>query len=185
VIDAVFGVLWVTFWIYWLVAAAATKGSLPGPRRAGSMGVRIRVGILVLVLLLVRSPILRGHSLAVHSAPLQAVGLALFLVGLASAVWARVHLGRNWGVPMSQRVDPELVTTGPYRYVRHPIYSGVLLALVGTALALALYWFVVVVAAGIYFVYSATVEERLMSERFPAQYPAYRARTRMLVPFVW
>ena len=184
-LDAVFGVLWVAFWIYWLAAATATKSSLPGPPGSRAASVRIRVGIIVVVLLLVRSPILRGHNLTVHSVPLQAVGLTLFLVGLASAVWARVHLGRNWGVPMSQRVDPELVTSGPYRFVRHPIYSGILLALIGTALAVDLYWFVPVAAAGIYFVYSATVEERLMAERFPTQYPAYRARTRMLVPFVW
>ena len=184
-LNTVFGVVWLAFWIYWLAAATSTKSSLPGPRGAWWAGVRVRAGIIVVTLLVVRSPIVRGHDLAVHSVSLQAIGLTLFLGGLAFAVWARVHLGRNWGVPMSQRVDPELVTSGPYRYVRHPIYSGILLALVGTALGLDLYWFVPAAAAGVYFVYSATVEERLMSERFPTQYPAYRARTRMLVPFVW
>ena len=49
-------------------------------------------------------------------------------MGLGFAIWARVHIGRNWGTPMTQRDDPELVTSGPYRFVRHPIYSGILVA---------------------------------------------------------
>ena len=65
---------------------------------------------------------------------------ACFVLGLALAVWARVYLGRNWGMPMSRRADPELVTTGPYRRVRHPIYSGLILAMAGTAIAVSLYW---------------------------------------------
>jgi protein-S-isoprenylcysteine O-methyltransferase Ste14 len=82
-------------------------------------------------------------------------------------------------------VDPELVTSGPYRYVRHPIYSGILLGLIGTAVALDPVWFVVVVIVAVYFAYSATVEERLMSVQFPADYAEYRRHTRMLVPFIW
>ena len=55
---------------------------------------------------------------------------AVFVLGLALAVWARVYLGRNWGMPMSAKADPELVTTGPYRRIRHPIYTGVILGMV-------------------------------------------------------
>jgi len=78
----------------------------------------------------------------------------------------------------------ELVTSGPYRYVRHPIYSGILLGFVGTGLATNLYWFIGFVVIGAYFIYSATVEERLMKTSFPKAYPEYRARTRMLIPFL-
>jgi protein-S-isoprenylcysteine O-methyltransferase Ste14 len=123
--------------------------------------------------------------LGVHSVGLEVLGLVILLLGLAVAVWARIHLGANWGTPMSQRVDPELVTSGPYRYVRHPIYSGILLGLIGTAVALDPVWFVVVVIVAVYFAYSATVEERLMSVQFPADYAEYRRHTRMLVPFIW
>ena len=59
----------------------------------------------------------------------------MFASGIGLAIWARIHLGRNWGMPTSQKADPELVTTGPYRFVRHPIYTGLLVALLGTALA--------------------------------------------------
>jgi protein-S-isoprenylcysteine O-methyltransferase Ste14 len=108
----------------------------------------------------------------------------VFLLGLAIAVWARVNLGRNWGTPMSQKVDPELVTTGPYRYIRHPIYSGIILAAIGTTIASSLYWIVVVVFLGAYFIYAATVEERIMGRLFPESYPRYKRSTKMLVPFL-
>ena len=86
---------------------------------------------------------------------------------------------------MSQKNEPELVTSGPYHLIRHPIYSGVLLAGVGTAVALSWPWLIAVALAGVYFVYSATVEERTMAEQFPENYPAYRRSTRMFVPFVF
>lgn len=85
---------------------------------------------------------------------------------------------------MTQKNEPELVTGGPYRLVRHPIYSGILLATVGTAVALNWRWLVIVALAGIYFVYSATVEERYLAEQFPDTYPAYKRSTKMLIPFV-
>ena len=85
---------------------------------------------------------------------------------------------------MSEKVDPTLVTTGPHRYIRHPIYSGLILAMVGTALAVKIYWLIVALLAGSYFVYSATVEERNMTRLFPATYPACKQSTHMLVPFI-
>jgi protein-S-isoprenylcysteine O-methyltransferase Ste14 len=95
-----------------------------------------------------------------------------------------VHIGRNWGTPMTQKNDPELVTSGPYRLVRHPIYSGILSAGVGTAVALSWIGLTAIALIGIYFLYSARVEERYMDTRFPDAYPAYKRSTKMLVPFV-
>ena len=106
------------------------------------------------------------------------------VVGLAFAIRARLTIGRNRGTPMSQKDDPELVTSGPYRLVRHPIYSGVLVAGAATALALSWWWLVAVALAGIYFIYSATVEERFLTEQFPDTYAAYKRSTKMLVPFI-
>jgi protein-S-isoprenylcysteine O-methyltransferase Ste14 len=120
----------------------------------------------------------------VHALAVQIVGLVLFLAGLGLAVWARIYLGRNWGMPMTRKDEPELVTSGPYRFVRHPIYSGLFLAILGTTLATNLYWLIALAALGVYFVYSARVEERLMTASFPGVYPEYQARTRMLIPFL-
>jgi protein-S-isoprenylcysteine O-methyltransferase Ste14 len=77
------------------------------------------------------------------------------------------------------------VTTGPYRRVRHPIYSGIILAMIGTAIAVSWYWLLAVVLLGAYFVYSAVMEERYIAGLFPDTYPAYKRSTKMLVPFVF
>ena len=170
---------WVAFWIYWLVAAVGVKrGRTPWRHSAG-----VRVAIILVVLLLVRLGAFHGQ--AVTNDPWrEGVGLAIFASGLGAAVWARRKLGRNWGSPMSRKVDPELVTTGPYRWVRHPIYSGIIVALVGTAVAVSWYWLIAVALLGTYFVYSAVVEERELVRRFPDAYPDYARATRMLIPFV-
>jgi protein-S-isoprenylcysteine O-methyltransferase Ste14 len=86
---------------------------------------------------------------------------------------------------MTQKEEPELVTSGPYRWVRHPIYSGVLVAGVGTAVALSWLWLIAVGIVGAYFAYSATVEERYLTGEFPDAYPAYRRSTKMFVPLVF
>ena len=77
------------------------------------------------------------------------------------------------------------MTSGPYHLVRHPIYSGILVAGVGTAVALSWLWLTAVILAGVYFLYSATVEERYMAEQFPDSYPVYKRSTKMLFPFVF
>jgi protein-S-isoprenylcysteine O-methyltransferase Ste14 len=70
---------------------------------------------------------------------LLGTGLAIFVLGLALAIWARVYIGSNWGMPMSRRAEHELVTTGPYGRIRHPIYSGIILGTAGTAIAVSPY----------------------------------------------
>ena len=77
-------------------------------------------------------------------------------------------------MPTTQRAEPELVTAGPYGVVRHPIYSGILLALVGTALATSLIGLAIALIVGVFFFYAATVEERNLTATFPTAYPAYR-----------
>ena len=86
---------------------------------------------------------------------------------------------------MSEKADPELVTTGPYSIVRHPIYSGIILAMVGTTIAVSAYWLVAVFLLGAYFIYSAAMEERYMAELFPEAYPRYKQSTKMLIPFIF
>ena len=76
---------------------------------------------------------------------------------------------------MTQKDEPELVTSGPYHLVRHPIYSGILAAGIGTAVALSWLWLTAVALAGVYFLYSATVEERYMTDQFPDTYPVVQA----------
>jgi protein-S-isoprenylcysteine O-methyltransferase Ste14 len=169
--------VWIAFWLYWLLAAAGAKQSV-GRRRTRICGLTVALPIFVILRLL------GGGSLAVHSPVLAGVGAALVAAGLALAVWARIYLGGNWGMPMTRRAEPELVTSGPYRLVRHPIYSGLLLGVLGTTLAKNLFGLVFVVAVGAFFIYSARVEERNLATSFPSTYPAYKSATKMLIPFV-
>jgi protein-S-isoprenylcysteine O-methyltransferase Ste14 len=169
---------WAVFWIYWLVEAVRSK---PG----GGGGISGRpVGTVIVIAGIILIPRLHLHGLNVHAPVLRAIGVALFVAGLALAVWARINIGRNWGMPMTTKAEPELVTSGPYAVVRHPIYSGILLAFLGTALATNISWLLALVVGGAYFIYSATVEEKIMGTTFPDVYPSYRARTKMLIPFL-
>jgi protein-S-isoprenylcysteine O-methyltransferase Ste14 len=173
----VVGVIWLVFWVYWFASAFSAK--------RGSAGTQVRLpalGIVVAALLLLH--VGGVNKTEIHSPVLRAVGVILLVAGLGLCVWARINLGRNWGMPMTKKDDPELVTSGPYRYVRHPIYSGLLLAIVGTAIATDLAWLVAAAIVGAYFFYSASVEEKLMSSSFPDAYAEYRSRTKMLIPFV-
>jgi protein-S-isoprenylcysteine O-methyltransferase Ste14 len=175
-LTAVVFSVWAVFWIYWLIAAAGAKRSVR-TSRFRPPGLLLLVGVVL-------SRVFKTSTLAVHSPVVQVVGLILLAVGLGLAVWARIYLGRNWGMPMTERAEPELITSGPYRSVRHPIYSGLLLAVLGTALATNLYWLIALALLGAYLSYSATVEERLMTTSFPADYADYKAHTKMLIPFV-
>jgi protein-S-isoprenylcysteine O-methyltransferase Ste14 len=179
-IEFFFAIGWAAFWIYWLAAAFSMKrGRVPWSRELG-----IRAVIAIAVILLIRSGAFRSHGPNTDQWR-AGLGVVLFVLGLGFAIWARLHIGLNWGTPMTQKDDPELVTSGPYRMVRHPIYSGILVAGVGTAVALNWQWLIAAALAGAYFVYSATVEERYLTEQFPDAYPMYRRSTKMLVPFVF
>jgi protein-S-isoprenylcysteine O-methyltransferase Ste14 len=179
-VEVVFVIGWAAFWLYWLVAAFSIKrGRVPWSREIG-----IRVVIVVVIVALVHLGAFRGR--ATSAGPWRgSVGILLFVLGLACAVWARLHLGRNWGTPMTQKDDPDLVTSGPYRFIRHPIYSGIMLAGVGTVIGLSWRWLIAMALVAMYFVYSATIEERYLAERFPDAYPAYKRFTKMLVPFIF
>lgn len=180
-IDITVLVLWLGFWAYWLAMAARVKRDRSRP--VGFFGARI--AIVVVIAVLIRSNLtVRGLFGAETNPALQAAGVAVLLTGLAAAVWARRTLGANWGMPMSQKLDPELVTSGPYRYIRHPIYAAFIVAMIGTTLAVGLFWLPAAVLACAYFVYSAFVEEGWLSREFPEAFAGYKRSTKMLVPFL-
>ena len=179
-IGIITGAGWIVFWAYWLVMAFTAKPEQSRWTRFAG----VRVGIILVILLLIRLRAFSGPGAATGNPWLLGIGLAFFVLGLALAVWARAYLGRNWGMPMSQRADPELVTTGPYGRIRHPIYSGIILGMVGTAIAVSPYWLIAVAILGAYFLFSAVIEERTMAKLFPAAYPPYKRATKMLVPYI-
>jgi protein-S-isoprenylcysteine O-methyltransferase Ste14 len=179
-IDTIIAAGWIIFWAYWLVMAVTAKSG----QRQWMQFARTWITFVVVAVIMSRFRIIRDHGAATGNPWLLGTGLTIFVLGLALAVWARVYLGGNWGMPMSQRAEHELVTTGPYRMIRHPIYSGMLLGTLGTAIAINLYWLNAAVILGAYFLISAAIEERTMIKLFPAAYPPYRHTTKMLIPHI-
>jgi protein-S-isoprenylcysteine O-methyltransferase Ste14 len=177
--------LWLLFVAYWAVAAMGAKRSASGRRWGREIGLRLVVILTVVALLQSRS--LRQflaqiqHSLS-QSALLGWTGVVLCLLGFGLAISARRHLGRNWGMPMSRKERPELITSGPYALIRHPIYAGLLLAMLGSAMGVNVLWALLLFLVGPYFIYSARREETTMLQLFPEHYTAYMARTGMLIP---
>jgi protein-S-isoprenylcysteine O-methyltransferase Ste14 len=179
---------WLIFLAVWIIAAFSAKRNT----RFNSVWWISRIAILIVFIALAQGGIFaKYHSdgglvlIAAGHPIIGAIGDALCGIGIAFAIGARFYLGRNWGIPMSVKVNPELVTTGPYASVRHPIYTGMLLAILGTTMTISLLWGIILVIAGAYFIYSATREEKLMAQTFPDTYPAYKARTKMLIPFIF
>lgn len=178
---------WAVFLLYWFVAAFSVK------RTVEKHGERWRALTLLLVLSMV-ALVAGGGPLAPYTRVVlwpqtPVIGLvadALALSGVVVLLWARATLGGNWSGSIVLKEEHELVERGPYRYVRHPIYSGLLLLLLGTAVLQGrVGGFLVFLLFLCGFAFKAREEERLLTRHFPEAYPRYRARVSGLVPFVW
>jgi protein-S-isoprenylcysteine O-methyltransferase Ste14 len=179
------GLCFAVFALFWIVAAFSTKRTV---RRTGWWA-RASLVVAAITLALVRMG--RGHldwlriELWPRTLATGLLGDLVALAGLLVMLWARVVLGRNWSGGVNLKQDHELIMRGPYRFVRHPIYSGLLLLFfgwaiwgghvrdfAGWALALVLLWI------------KASAEEKLMTQHFGSGYRDYKARVKALVPYV-
>lgn len=177
---------WVAWALYWLIAAVGNKPTQRRETVASRLAYMLALVAGGLLLAWHRSS--WGQLLDLRLWPRGAlpyiVGLAVLISGLAFSVWARVHLGRNWSGNVTVKEGHELIRSGPYRYVRHPIYTGILTGVLGTAIcsgtlraALGL----VIIAAA--FVVKLRAEERFMRETFPGQYQQFSTEVPALIPF--
>ena len=178
--------LWLAWALYWVIPAFGAKRT---KRRESLVSRESHVLPLLVGVTLIAWPHLRLTPWL--SRPLLPPGplrfgsaLALVVAGLAFTVWARVHLAGNWSGTVILKEGHELIRSGPYAYVRHPIYTGLLVALLGSAVACgelrALIGFALAMAA---FVRKLRIEERFMRESFPEQYRDYCAEVPALIPF--
>jgi protein-S-isoprenylcysteine O-methyltransferase Ste14 len=178
--------MWIAWLVYWLAAARDAK-----PARwhesAASRALHVVPVTLCFVLLAA------GHRLppvlTLRFAPpghlLPFGGALATALGLVFAVWARRHLGRNWSGIVTVKEDHTLIRSGPYRFVRHPIYSGLLLALLGTAAAIGEVRGVLAVLCALAgFLRKIRIEEQQMSQTF-VEYRRYREETAALIPFLY
>ncbi len=178
--------LWIVFGSFWVLAAFVQKRNA----RRQSIGSRlIQMSIILLVLVPFFVEGRRVGPLYRHLYPnvlvVQYFGVLLMFLGFGFAVWARFVLGRNWSGIVTVKEDHTLITRGPYAWVRHPIYTGILLALLGTALTLGTTVNLVevpVVAFALWL--KLRIEEKFMLETFGEQYTAYGRRVKALIPHV-
>ena len=181
-----FPVVWIVFFIYWQIKAIKTK-TTQRLEPAASRILRVFIFLVAIGLLLpIHIPQLWLYF------PLWPVGLwpfwlgaAVTIAGLLFAVWARVHLGRNWSRSVTIKQGHELITSGPYAAVRHPIYTGILTGLLGTAIALSqVRGFIVLVLFFIAFWMKLRIEEQWMRSQFGETYDRYAHHTAALVPYL-
>ncbi len=179
--------LWIGLGVVWFAGALFGKQTA---RRQSASSRLLHIGLGVLAFVLMFTKALRYGPLAWTFVPRTPAttytGLALTLAGIAFAIWARFFLGGNWSATVTVKQDHSLVRSGPYAIVRHPIYSGFLLALVGTAIAFRHAQGLAAVAiALITWRLKSRLEESFMREQFGEQYVQYQREVKALVPFVW
>ena len=175
---------WLVLGIYWVVSAVSTK-KVAVNENTGLRVFRLIMLAFMLVLLmpnwLSMGPL--GRPFVPRHSDIVWLGAALTALGVALAIWARWNLGRNWSDRVVLKVDHELIRSGPYRYLRHPIYTGVLLALAGTALTIGEWRGVLAtVLLGTNYYVKATREERILAANFGEAFTEYKRGTGFFLP---
>ncbi len=187
VYNYLFTALWVAFLLFWQIMAANAKTTQRLEPLASRM---IRVVLFLFAIILLSYPKIPLPWLNWPLFPQTRLtffaGAAITTAGLLFSVWARFHLGRNWSRSVTIKKDHELIVTGPYALARHPIYTGLLIGFLGTAIAVAQpRGFLAVAIIFIVFWVKLRLEERWMRENFGASYDSYSKRVAALVPFLF
>jgi protein-S-isoprenylcysteine O-methyltransferase Ste14 len=185
--EAFFPVVWITFLVYWRIKALGTKTTQRTEPAASAILRALTFVIVIVMLSTTRIPLPWLYRQLWPSGlwPFW-IGAAVTVLGLLFAVWARHHLASNWSSAVTIKQGHELITTGPYARVRHPIYTGILAGFLGTAIALSqvrgvlgfVLIFVVLWA-------KLRMEEEWMRSQFGETYTTYVHRTAALVPYLF
>ncbi|MGC1547908.1 MAG: isoprenylcysteine carboxylmethyltransferase family protein [Rhodanobacter sp.] len=179
---------WLAWLAYWIWSARGVKRATRVESTWSRFG-KYWLPIMVAVALMRPLPVFSGTVLDVNFIPswlwIVWLGLIMTFAGLLFACWARVILGRNWSGVVQLKQDHELIERGPYRFVRHPIYSGLLLAILGTGLMIGEWRALLALAiVGISFWRKLRLEERWLGEYFGDAYADYMRRVKALVPWL-
>jgi len=181
--DVISAACWGIVIVVWIVGAIDTARKAPNVESKPRASVTPIVLFIALVLVLTR---IHWEALSFDSAGLTLIGAAILVSSTVFTVWSRVALGSMWSVNALARVDHELRTSGPYSVTRHPIYTGMIGMVLGTALVSGHgEWILILILVVVGLVGKAVREERMMMSTFPQDYPAYRNRVPGLVPRPW
>jgi|SRR5712671_96753 len=178
------GALWTVFAVFWVLAAFGRK---PAQRRESPVA-RLSHTLFTaaaLFLLYSNDPVfgVLRHRFAPHTSWLPLLGVVITAAGVAFAIWARIHLGKQWSADVTIRRDHELIRTGPYTHIRHPIYTGMLSAMLGTALIVGEYRaLAAVVIATVGFWIKARKEESFLEQEFGPRFEEHKRRTGFFLP---
>jgi protein-S-isoprenylcysteine O-methyltransferase Ste14 len=176
---------WIIFLAYWLISAFGQKAIAEGQSLASTLAHRIPVGLGWFLLAYQGLPPPMNLVLMPRRDWALVIGVVICVFGLFVTIWARWTLAGNWSSDVTFKQGHELVKTGPYRFVRHPIYTGLLVMCLGSAIEIGrLRCFLSLVVVGLGFWIKLKQEERLMLRHFPDEYPVYRKQVKALVPFV-
>jgi len=186
-VDDMIGPMWVAIFVIWAISGLTTKRTVGSGTDARA---RISLWGVIMGWLILFNQGLRAGVLGQRFVPIGPgvvyTGTALTALGLGFALWARFTIGRNWGRLITVQEDHQLIRKGPYAIVRHPIYSGFMLATFGTALAIGQVGGLVATAlVVISWGYKSRLEERYMVEHFGAEYEQYRQQVKGLIPGLW
>jgi protein-S-isoprenylcysteine O-methyltransferase Ste14 len=178
------GRMWGVWLLYWIISAARVKSTNRRESSASRLSYLLPT-LLGVGLMASRKARWLADSVFPFTSDLSQLAIALTAVGLGFAIWARWHLGRNWSASVTAKEGHELIRTGPYAFVRHPIYTGMLTAGLGTAIAIGgLHAFVGLAIVTVGFIRKLHIEEQWMREVFGEQYTKYEAEVPALIPFI-
>jgi protein-S-isoprenylcysteine O-methyltransferase Ste14 len=178
--------LWAAWFLYWWLASRGVKQAHKSEATA-SRGMHL--AILAFAFLMMFSDLfhfgLMGRRLWPAAAAMTWAGLGMTAAGMLFTIWARVHLGRYWSGEVQIKEGHRIIMTGPYALVRHPIYTGFLLAILGSAVTLGeVRGLVIIAATSVAFWRKVRIEEAVLAKEFGGEYAAYRGRTKALIPFL-
>jgi protein-S-isoprenylcysteine O-methyltransferase Ste14 len=180
--SVVIAVCWGVGVIVWIVGAFYNSRRSAPVKTRSPMNTWIAVSAIVVVVVIEVAPI-DLHRTFDGPPWVQVLGGLILIGSTAFTIWARVRLGRMWSSMAVEREDHELRTDGPFAVTRHPIYTGILGMLLGTALlSQEMTWVAALVAGAVVLETKAVVEERLLLNVFPNEYPRYRRRVPQMIP---
>jgi len=175
---------WIVFIVYWIIKAAKTRKT---QRRESFASRYVVMLVMVAGYVFIFSPSTRigllGRRFVSHNVSVVILGMVLTWLGVALAIWARYHLAENWSGRVTIKQGHELIRIGPYARLRHPIYSGLLLATLGTAVVIG-EWRCLVGVCLVLLAYSikAEREEAMLTEQFGEAFQEHRRHTGFLLP---
>jgi len=181
----ILSIAWLVFWGYWLISAVTSYA--PVQRRESHVS-RLLYGIFVILsmLILFWAQNNSTYRFVPDTTAVKVIGVVITFLGLGFAVWARAHLGKYWSGNVTIKVEHKLIRTGPYRWVRNPIYTGIIIAVIGSTVAdgelLAL---LAIVFIAIGFLIKIRMEEKFLLEEFGEAFIQYKKEVKSLVPFMY